>query len=177
MTISIVSTAGGATSNSYLTEVELTAYLATCLHLSAAVVAAQAEAGTDTIKRALVSATRLLDEQVEWDGEANEPLIQALQWPRAGLEDDKGEDLSETAIPTRIKNACAELARYLIDSDRTAESSTDGINRLAVGSIELEFNPNAPPPRKVIPDSVWQMVSLWGEKSFGSSVVCDLERA
>jgi hypothetical protein len=177
MAITIVETAGSASANSYISEAEFNAYIETCLHVSTAVTAAQAVEGTDTIKRALVSATRLLDEQIEWDGEANEPTVQALQWPRAGLEDDKGEDLDEETIPTRIKNACAELARYLIDSDRTAESSTDGINRLAVGSIELEFNSNTPPPRKVIPDSVWQMISLWGEKSFGNSVVCDLERS
>ena len=177
MTLSIVATAGSASANSYITENELTAYLATCLHLSATVIAAQVQAGTDTIKRALISATRLLDEQIEWDGDPDEPLIQALQWPRSGLYDDKGEDLSETTIPTRIKNATAELARYLIDSDRTAENSTDGIQELAVGSIDITFSVNNPPERKVIPDAVWQMISLWGEKSFGNSIMHDLERA
>jgi hypothetical protein len=173
MPITIVSTAGSASANSYITSVEFDAYIATCLHVSAAVSAVT----SDNKNRALVSATRLLDEQIEWDGDPNDADVQALQWPRSGLDDDKGAELDEDTIPTRLKNATAELARYLIDADRTVESSTEGIEQLGVGSINIRFSANKPPERKVIPDSVWQMVSLWGEKKYQGSIVSELERA
>jgi hypothetical protein len=173
MAITIVETAGSASANSYCSAAELAAYLDTCLHVSDAVTAAT----PDTKNRALVSATRLLDEQIEWDGDPAEPGTQALQWPRSGLLDDKGEELAEGTIPTRLKNATAELARLLIDSDLTASSSSDGIQQLQVGSVGITFNTSNPPKRKVIPDSVWQMVSLWGEKKFQGSITAKIERA
>lgn len=172
MALTLVATAGAANANAYITLAEFNTYLDSCLHTSAAVTAAT----DDTKNRAIATATRLLDELIEWDGEPTEADTQALQWPRADLEDDKGEDLDEDTIPQRLKNATAEFARYLIDSDRTAENATDGIVAMSVGSVNLQFSETAPPERKPIPDAVWQMISLWGKKSFGGSMSVPLVR-
>jgi hypothetical protein len=173
MPVTIVATAGAANANSYITLAEFESYLESCLHVSAVVTAAT----TDTKNRALVTATRLLDQLIEWDGEPTTPGTQALQWPRTDLEDDKGEDLDSETIPQRLKDAACELARYLIVTDATAELSTAGMTSLGVGSVSIEFSEHSGPKRKPIPDSVWEMISLWGKKSYGASVVGTLERA
>ncbi len=162
MAITIVATAGAADANSYVTEAELTAWIEDRLRNSTAVAAAT----SDTKKKALVLATRLLDEQIEWEGDPSEPTVQALQWPRYGLEDDKGNTLDEDVVPQRLKNATMELACNLIDSDRTAEVSTEGIDRIKAGPVEIEFSASTPPARKVMTDTVLEMIALWGESRF-----------
>jgi len=173
MAITIVATAGASNANSYVTEAELTTYIENRLHNSSTVSAAT----SDTNKKALVLATRLLDELIDWDGDPSDADDQALQWPRYGLYDDKGNVLDEDTIPQRIKNATMEFACYLIDGDRTAENATEGIKGLKAGSVELEFIESNPPERKVVPDAVFQMVSLWGSREFESKAYIEAGRA
>ena len=164
MAVSVISTSGASDANSFASLAELKTYIATRLHNSTAVTGAT----DDTYNRALVSFTRILDQQVEWDGTPTDYDSQALQWPRNGLLDALGNILDDTIIPQRLKDATCEGAIYLIDSDITAANSADGIDQLKVGPIYLRFKAEGP-PRKTIPDAVFEMVSLWGRRKYSSS--------
>jgi hypothetical protein len=173
MAITIDSTVGGASANSYVSKAELDSYLDTRLHNSAVVTAAT----DDTKNRAIATATRLLDELIEWEGEPADAETQVLQWPRLYLYDTLGNDLDGDAIPQQIKTATMELAVYLVDSDRTSEQAMDGLSNIEVGPIKIGLNTSNPQKRKPIPDAVFQMVSQWGKLKFKTSGSIPLERA
>ena len=161
MAITIITTAGAADANSYASETDLASWIEIRLRNSATVLAATA----DTKKKALILATRQIDELMEWDGEPIDPDVQALQWPREGMFDDKDVEIPDDEIPDRLVNATCELALALIDGDRTAEVATEGIDRIKAGPVEIEFSTSAPPARKVFTDTVFQMIALWGESA------------
>ena len=66
---------------------------------------------------------------------------------------------------------------YLIANDRTAELSTEGLGDVSVGPVKVGFNQNNSPKRRVIPEAVYEMISLWGERKYGSSGMINLVRA
>jgi hypothetical protein len=171
---SLVATPGSASANSYATLAEMKAYLSTRLHNSTAVDAAT----DDTLNRALITATRLLDEQIEWDEDTWPTAYetQALLWPRAGTYDLRGDEIDDNVIPQKLKDACCELAIYQIDADLTAADDREGLNGLTVGSIDIRFNSSNPKRRKVIPDAVMEMLADWGERKYGSRSSVDLRR-
>jgi len=172
MALVIVATPGAADANSYATEAELTSWIEQRLNNSAAVLAAT----SDTKKKALINATRSLDQLVDWEGDPAEPTVQALQFPRINLEDDKGNELDSASIPERLVNATCELACNFIDGDRLGEVSTSGIDYLKAGPVELEFSKTNAPARKVFTDTVFQMVALWGEKQFEGNAFIECGR-
>ena len=131
MAVEIDATPAGAQANSYCTLAEAEAYHETRLHNTAWTAADDA-----TKKKALIWATRLLDEQIEWEGFATHFDTQVLQWPRMALYypgydnvyDMLGRAIGEDEIPQRLKNAQAELALYLISADTTAALQTDSFS-------------------------------------------------
>ena len=76
MALVLDATAAGATSNTYITLADAELYYETRLHVSDWDNANDADKGA-----ALVWATRLLDEWMDWDG-SNYDDDQALRWPR-----------------------------------------------------------------------------------------------
>jgi len=95
---------------------------------------------TDVQKEYLLSwASRYLDERTRWFG-YRMVETSALRWPRYGVTDRDGIRLSDSAIPSQLKIATAEMARYLIEEDRTVERSQDALTRLKADVIELEFS-------------------------------------
>lgn len=159
MPCAIDATVGGATSNSYATAAQADAYHEA--HVSGATWAA----ATDDQKcRALVQATRHLDAYVEWDGYASS-TTQALAWPRTGLYDPNTQAaLSSAALPDELIWATAEQARWLLTSDRAAESTaeTQGVTRIAAGSVELEFAPTSGTRLSVLAPAAFQFIAQWG---------------
>jgi hypothetical protein len=157
MAIIIDSTPGSPTANSYASLSEADAYHTA--HLYGSVWDA---AATDTKNRALVSATRLLDEHIEWDGQVFVQM-QALLWPRAGMYYENNWYIPGDVVPQKLKDAVAEFARLLIVADRTAENDIEaqGITHIGAGPVDLTFNGRT--KAKVIPDSVYFMVRTWGE--------------
>lgn len=152
----LIATAGAANANVYATLGQADAYHEAHAHgdtWRAALVEAK--------QRALLTATRLLDQHLVWAGTATSST-QRLAWPRTGLLDLHGNPLSSTTIPERIIEACAELARQLLAEDRTADSEIEakGLTALSVGSIEMTFK--SAQVVKVLPDAVWFLVSAWG---------------
>lgn len=159
MPVVIDATPGGGNSNSYCTLAEANAY-----HETRLFAASWEEASADTRNRALVSATRLLDSHISWLGDPSAAGIQALQWPRSGMYDAFDKAIDEGEIPQVLKDATAEFARLLIESDRTAEVSSEGIGEIGLGPIQINFSDEGQ-TRKVIPSIIQEMLSPWIDKA------------
>lgn len=66
----------------------------------------------------LLWATRVLDVQMNWFGsKRNGPSLQTLRWPRAGIVDLDGYNVTQEAIPEILECVTAETALYLLDRD------------------------------------------------------------
>ena len=154
MALVLDSTVAGASANSYTSVAEGDAY-----HEARLFATAWNGAATADKTAALVWATRLLDAHFEWAG-SKFSLEQALRWPRFGALDRDGELIDSNILPPELKNAVSELARLLILSDRTIESGTEGLKRLKVDVIELEFDKLD--RSETISDEVYQMISHLG---------------
>jgi len=130
-------TPGGTAANSYLDDAAFLDYVAGALDASAATGAEEA-----TRERALRHATRLID-RLSFLGEATEDA-QALAWPRELLLDpDRPRlQLSATAIPRRVREACGELALGLLREGAAPDAGlADGAiyKRAKVDVLEVEF--------------------------------------
>jgi len=165
MPVILDTTVGGAAANAYCSLAEANTYHAG--HPYAAVW----DAATDDAKnRALVSATRILDEQWEWEGYV-QLATQRLLWPRGGLYYENGWFVPSDVIPEKLKEATAEFARQLLAADRTVDNDVagQGISQIGVGSVSLAFSGTAK-QTKVVPDAVYFMIRTWGRpRSRGDS--------
>lgn len=135
-----------ATFNAYCTRAEADAYHTERLHNSE-----WALASTANRDAAIIWATRNFETLV-WKGWMTNPA-QNLQWPRSGVYKNGNEvvDPSDSAlysnivfdpatVPTFLREATAEAAFWLIKSDVTAPTGTEGFSRLKVDVIELEMD-------------------------------------
>jgi hypothetical protein len=170
-------TIGGVNANTYCTLLEANAYHDAHEYESVWTAAAS----DDRRNRALVHATRLLDQHVDWDG-TPATFTQRLCWPRWGLTDRVGDNIGMNEIPEDLKFATAELARQLLAKDVTADSDieTQGITGVSVGPVSLQFGGKygMPPAPRVVPDAVYYMVQQWGRlRSRAGDIAADLERA
>jgi len=128
---------------------------------------------------ALIMATQLMESIIEWSG-FPASLTQSLAWPRTGMWEKEGlVYVSDSAIPDRVKWAQFELARLLINGDRTAEFDVDtnGIVHLRAGPVTIKFKDGVNPGPPVIPTIVWNLLnSSWYYSSL-LGINIDLERA
>ncbi len=94
----------------------------------------RAETDDDVLKRALISAARLLDRQV-WPG-TKEDADQLEAWPRTGV-----SGVEDGEIPQQIIDANALLAKYIHEgsSVETSTSTANNTRRLKAGSAEIEY--------------------------------------
>jgi hypothetical protein len=142
--------------NSYATRAEADAYHEGHLYADAWLTATNAQK-----ERALIMATRLIDDNVFWKGAPVnvEPGVQALGWPRVPrvLESRYGNPVPapisasfwETLawpynqVPRPVMRATCELARELLKADRTLEDSAKGIRSVSVGqgAVDVVFDP------------------------------------
>jgi hypothetical protein len=153
----LIATAGAPTANVYVTLAEADAF-----HEASLYGARWRGATVDEKRRALLTATRLLDEHIVWAG-LPASTTQALAWPRTGVLDVQGGALSTSVVPTRVQHATAELARQLLAEDRTADSeiAAKGLTSLTVGAISMSFD-GVGGTTKPIPDAVAALVAPWG---------------
>lgn len=171
MACSIDVTVGGASANSYCSIAQGDTYHET--HITPDT---WDDADDDEKCRALQTATRMLDQWFEWNGSAV-GNTQALLWPRVGVTGPNGYLIASDAIPVLLRNATAELARQLLDEDRTKDSDIEakGLKSLTTGSVSMTF---ASVSAKPIPDAVAVMVSpLLGVKRGPSGGAVTLRRA
>lgn len=150
LTLVLETGAGLANANSYATAAEGDSYHDAHLYATD-----WTGATSSTKETALVWATRLLDEQIDWAG-AKQSREQALAWPRVGVVDCEGHSIDSDQVPAKVKNACAEMARYLIGENRTLENDTRGIAFMGAGSLQI--TPNVSDRKGVLPDSVIAIV-------------------
>lgn len=163
MSVTIVATAGATDANSYSTVADADTY-----HEGHPYASTWDDATTDQKIRALVTATRLLDQHFAWIGEVASS-DQALRWPRAAAYDRDGRQLANDTVPTVIADGTAELARALLVSDRTdTESSSGGIAYVTVGGIGVKYTEGSVSNPQVIPDAVRAMVSHLGRFDAGT---------
>jgi hypothetical protein len=172
---------GLADANSYAAVVDASAYHDG--HLYPAVWIA---ADPTTQAAALVMATRLIDTLFQFKG-FRRLSSQALQWPRRWVPDPDNDSGSvffgmpggpyfdETKIPKFVVDATCELARELIEQDRTDDPDDEGLKSIAVeGAVNLEFN--AATRRPVATAIVQAMLGKVGDYIGGQSGMAKLQR-
>lgn len=154
---------GLPTANTYISLADANQYFDDRLHATVWTGAADG-----TKNAALLWATRLLDEQVQWNGvPSNEiPEEQALRWPRFGvLRIDGNDSIEINEIPTFLKEAEAELAMALISADRTTipeSPSSRQLTSVSVGSnVSVKWGDLI--IKDILPPSVLSKIRFYGE--------------
>ena len=136
MALTLVATPGATNANSYCTRAEADTYFEGSVYSTAWDAASTAEKD-----KALVNATRLLDELYTWHEWPSSPT-QALQWPRIGLMDALYLSiLADTEIPPKLKEATAELAQDVLEADLNAElpQVQQGLTSMSAGPVSFGF--------------------------------------
>lgn len=155
-TPTLVETAGATNANTYCTLAEAETY-----HDSRVEHESWADANNDEKNKALLMATRLLDDLYEWAGfPTNED--QALQWPRNAVMDRHNwNSIDIDTIPERLKQAQAEFAAQLLAEDRSLDYDVEryGLNSLRAGPVSMAFKQYA--KAKVVPDAVQNLIPSW----------------
>lgn len=103
-------------------------------------------------EKALVMATRLIDEFFQFNG-VKRRGSQSLQWPRRDCPDPdndsaaallpagRGAFLDEASVPVVVVNAACELARELLKADRTTDPDGEGLRNMSIeGAMSIEFD-------------------------------------
>jgi len=134
------------------------------------------EGATDpTREKALMTATRLLDQYVDWYGvvaSANQPLA----WPRKQVtraDREQGTYFDSSTIPDVIKYATVRYAEALLAEDLAADQAS-GLSGLSVAGIELRFN--RLDRKDPVPPLVRQAVGPYGTILHGRSSTAQLVR-
>ena len=125
-------TVGGNSSNSYLSVADADAIIDERVGDTSA----WTDAETSDKEKALISATRRLDQQT-FQG-CKTVSTQSLKWPRYETYDDDGYVYASDAIPAPIKHATAELAFVLI-SDPTLIDDTglEAFDQISTGDTSI----------------------------------------
>lgn len=159
MAAAIDATVGGADSNSFVTSAEFATWADERQPATA-----YTDATADERIRALISATRRLDQERFKGVRVNE--TQALQWPRYGVDKPDlaysvldGPMFMESAwydtdeIPDRIKRAQMELAyQILAENASPDDTGLEGFKNVKVGSLDV--TPNHARRAGTLPESV-----------------------
>lgn len=142
-------TVGGPLANSYITIAQANNYMEERLYTEAWYApAANREA-------ALITATRLIEEQMLWLGE-RATTTQALDWPRSGLTYANGVPIDPLSIPVQVQRATAYYALALLqDTSQTTTTVAAGtVKRQQIGDTSVEFfDPGA--ARQQVTTSPW----------------------
>lgn len=175
MSLVLIATSGATNANTYATKAEASVvggYLESRLFTTTWTGASAADKNA-----ALVWATTLLDDWVDWIGSRVDD-DQSLRWPRYSVEDQDGYTVDSDSIPAFLKNATSELAMYLLGGDPTDAPDTLGFSRLKVSTLELEVDKSDRDSETTIPDHVKAMIEHYGVvRSRGAGGVAKLMRA
>jgi hypothetical protein len=173
---------GRSDANSYADAADGDAYHEGHLYASA-----WTAATTANKQAALVMATRLIDGLFRFNG-FKRTTTQALQWPRRVCRDPdadggvmpsllliRGPFLDETKVPAVVVQATCELARGLLEADRTEDPVGEGLKTFRLeGAVAVEFL--AADRRPVVPTLVQGMLARFGQYLGDGGEVVKLER-
>ena len=174
-------TPGGVASNTYASLAEANLYFDDTLNTTD-----WTNASSDNQSRALLMATRILEDTVRWQG-VPASSAQALSWPRRGILTQVSEDsggvffrrqiiktlggllsplgieLPYNEIPQFLKNATAELARSLLQGDRIVEQDSGKINSITIPGLSIGSfgGGGSSTQRSFIPPHVYQMIAFY----------------
>lgn len=136
MTLIIEDGTGKADAQSYASAATIEAY---CV---ARAYSAWTDNGDDDAKDAAILRAMTFLDSMNWHGYAAN-AGQALEWPRACMEDRNGRAIDSNVIPSPVVHALAELAlRELASPGATLPDGglSDGISGLEVaGAVKLQF--------------------------------------
>lgn len=174
MPAALVTTVGDASANSYGSLAEANTYFDSRLNASA-----WTAASDDDKTRALLEATVWLDELFDWEG-APATDVQRLRFPRVGLFDRDGRDVSSDSIPDAIKYAQFDIALLFLTSNRKGESELlgQGMSRVKVGPIEVEVD-DTQGVKDLLTSHIYSLVGAFGtpnHNAFTRSGVVRLRR-
>jgi len=144
---------GTPTANSYVSVVDADAYFLQRSNSSKWTTVIDKDA-------ALITASRLLDWQLKFDGEKTSAL-QSMQFPRTGIWMSDGLEYPVDVIPQEMKFAVYELAYLSIGVDRTADNSLAGIDQVKAGPLFIKATPSGYGSTKsdIIPQFIKSMIS------------------
>lgn len=160
-------TPGGPLSNAYTTVSQATAFLTMRLDTDA-----WTEAAVPDQEAALMWATRLIDEQVQWYGIPTYP-DQALALPQAGLVDQWGRVIASDVIPLAVQQATALYALGLLEATAATAGVAAGtadlvIKSKTIGDTRIEYQSIAAPSARApvspyaIPSEVRALLRPYG---------------
>ncbi len=164
MAITLIATPKATDANTYATEAESDAYHETHLYATE-----WDDAVTERKKAALVWSTRLLDDTYQFVGWRT-TITQKLSWPRVGVWTRDNLEVDSDLIPEFLVNAVSELARKLLEADRTADPETKGFSEITVGPITLKID-KLDSVVDPVADSVFEMLKDYAELVSSSSTV------
>lgn len=125
----------------------------------------------------LVHATRMLDQQVQWNGFRTFDS-QPLQWPRQEVfdpDDAEGDDLDSEEIPQWLKDVTCELAQVLLAGAREVEPDGQGIAEFELtGVLKVKFNEGS--AKRPIPSWMTAVIMKYGNVTLARSGVVKLIR-
>ena len=155
--------------NAYCTLAEAEAYVAGLVYPGK-----WAAAVADAKNRAIVQATRMLDDGFDWFGEPT-TYEQRLQHPRVGLVTRTGDVIADDLVAEAVKDATSELAVQLFNANRDGDNDAEaaGLSSLSAAGVSLSFKSTA--RSKPIPDSVARALAHLGQVK-GSSFSVPLVR-
>lgn len=93
-------------------------------------------------EKALQMASRLISDVPRWNGDIVEES-QIFSLPRTGLKDKNGREIEKTEIPEAVKRAVCEFALSLLESNRLQTLGSEGLERLQIEGIRLDFTNQA----------------------------------
>lgn len=109
----------------------------------------------------LIMATRILND-LRWVGIKN--THSSLRWPRSSVYDLDDALLPNTEIPLFLQVATCELALHLSKSDSTREAKPEELDKIAAGSIKVDFN-NDVRSAPTIPQNVSRLINHYIKQS------------
>lgn len=140
MAVTLTCTPGGASDNSYVSLADADAYFANRLNSSVNGDWTNDSAGvarTDDVKKAaLITASLRIDEEMFLGVKTS--TTQALKWPRYGVVDEDGFDVSSSTIPARVKQATYICALELLKVDFISEDYLNNFSFFSAGSIQFK---------------------------------------
>lgn len=170
MSLTVVATVGGASSNSYISRDDATTYFEGRLGASAW---SSASNGDKDI--ALVQATRHIDRYHRFHGAKNS-TAQALQFPRDVQEE------AVSALPQCVKDACCEEALWVLQNptrggrSQRQQLQAEGVQSFGVGDLREEFARTSrdglcPEARDMLKDWISRTGSILAEREEPASRV------